>query len=197
VCIQRHGADVACSIQELCEKNGGYLQELHAYVVRYPMVLEAFAHAWVDLATAVHEFAARHPRNALVVKYEELTADPNGTMTKIMGFRGERWDRQWTEQALASRDGVGLGDWKTYGRSTVDPVSVGRWKKLPRHTISQLARICNPTLQLCGYEPLPASAEEPPEVIRRRYQVGLLLQKLKEGDEPAISSNEKREPHKK
>jgi len=193
VCIQRHGGDVACSIQELCEKNGGYLQELHAYVVRYPVVLEAFAHAWVDLARALHEFAARHPRNALTVKYEELTADPDGTMARIMEFLGETWDPRWTEQALASRDAVGLGDWKTYGRSAVDAASVGRWKKLPRHAIAQLARICNPTLELCGYDPLPAAPEEPPEVTQRRYQVGLLLQKLKATKEPEAGRRDTRE----
>lgn len=179
VCIQRHGADVACSLQELCEKNGGYLQELHAYVVRHPMMLEAFAHAWVDLTTALHQFAARHPSNALTVKYEELTADPEQTMARIMAFLGETWDPSWTQKALASREAVGLGDWKTYGRSAVDEASVGRWRKLPRYSIAQLARICNPTLELCGYDPLPTDAEEPPDVTRRRYQLGLMLQKLK------------------
>ena len=34
LCVIRHGLDVACSLQELSEKNGGYLRELHDYVRR-------------------------------------------------------------------------------------------------------------------------------------------------------------------
>lgn len=178
VCIQRHGADVACSMHELCEKNGGYLRELHEYIIRFPLVLDAFAHAWVDLTTALHAFVGRHPANAILVKYEDLVADPDATMAQIMAFLGEEWDANWTRQALTSRDTVGLGDWKTYGREAVDDSSVGRWKKLPRQTIARLGAICNPLLERCGYELLPQVPPESPETARRRHQVGLLLQKL-------------------
>lgn len=179
LCIQRHGLDVACSIQELCEKNGGYLQELHAYVVRYPAVLEAFAHAWVDLARAIEEFASRHPENALLIRYEDVVAEPDAAMARVMEFLGESWEPRLTREALSSQEAVGLGDWKTYGRSSVDASSVGRWKKLPRHAIARLAQICNPVLQQCGYEPVRVDPEEAPGEVRRRYQLGLMLQRLK------------------
>ncbi|GIW39435.1 MAG: hypothetical protein KatS3mg076_0012 [Candidatus Binatia bacterium] len=179
VCLERHGLDVACSIQELCEKNGAYLRELHDYVVRYPAVLEAFAHAWADLARGIRAFAASHPEHSFLLRYEDLVAEPDATMQKLMGFLGESWDPEFTSKALSSRETVGLGDWKTYGRSSIDASSVGRWKKLPRYTLARLAEICNPVLELCGYEPVRVEPEEPPEAARRRYQVGLLLQRLK------------------
>ena len=179
ICIQRHGLDVACSLQELCDKNGGYLHELHDYVIRYPMILEAFAHAWVDRAQAIHAFAHRHPENSLLVRYEDLTGDTDATMTRIMSFVGEEWDAALTEHALEKRSDLGLGDWKTYARTAIDWSSVGRWKKLARDTVSQLGAICNPTLSLCGYEPIALDPEGDADAARRRYEVGLLLQGLK------------------
>jgi hypothetical protein len=178
VCIQRHGLDVACSIRELSEKNGGYLREVHEYVTRYPIVLEAFAHVWVDLTRAIRAFAERHPKNAILIRYEDLTDDADVTMSRIMDFVGEEWSAGLVAQALKKRSGVGLGDWKTYGKGAVDQSSVSRWKQLSRDTISRLGAICNPTLELCGYEPVKVQDERDDEETRRRYEVGLLLQGL-------------------
>ena len=179
ICLQRHGLDVACSIEELCNRNGGYLRELHEYIIRYPMVLEAFAHLWVDLAQAIDAFAKRHPENALVVSYEDVTGPTHATMARIMEFLGEQWDPALVDSALESRKGLGLGDWKTYGKRSIVQSSVGRWKELSRDTISRLAAICNPTLTLCGYDAIELLAvERSPEEARRRYEIGLLLQGL-------------------
>jgi len=179
VCIQRHGLDVACSIQELCEKNGGYLRELHEYVARYPMALEAFAHAWVDLTNSLIAFAKRRRGDALLIRYEDLAADANATMSRVMEFVGETWEPAMLESALAKREGVGLGDWKTYGRSAVGGESVGRWRSLPQHTVGRLGAICNDTLSRCGYEPVARIAPRGGAETRRRYELGLLLQGLK------------------
>jgi len=197
ICIQRHGLDVACSIQELCDKNGGYLRELHDYVRRYPLTLEAFAHAWVDLAQALHRFAARRPDNALVVTYEDLTQRTDATMGHIMTFVGERWEPELVARALQDRGNLGLGDWKTYARQAVDQASIGRWKQLSRDTVNRLATICNPTLQLCGFEPVAVDAgTRSADDTRRRYEVGLLLQGLARtpGSAPAAAPRRGKKP---
>jgi protein-tyrosine sulfotransferase len=180
VCIVRHGLDAACSIQELCEKNGGYLRELHEYVARYPMVLEAFAHAWVDVTSAILAFVERRPQDALLIRYEQLAREPHATMSEVAAFLGEPWSADLLEQGLAKREGLGLGDWKTYGRSDVGTESVGRWKKLPQEAIGRLASICNTTLDRCGYEKVSMAQNRSAEESRRRYEVGLLLQGLKD-----------------
>ena len=185
VCIQRHGLDTAASIEELCQKNGGYLAELHDYIVRYPMRLEAFAHAWVDVATAIEDFVARHAENATVVKYEELSQDPNATMEQVMAALGEEWKPEYSEKALEQKRGLGFGDWKTYGRKSIDNSSVGRWKSLSKDTRSQLGKICNPTLQRCGYPPVKIGKERSPEEIRRRLEIGLLVQGVKKTETPS------------
>ena len=91
ICVQRHGLDVACSLKELCEANGVYLSELHEYVKRYPRPLEAFCHAWVDISLATHSFVERHPDNALLLRYEDLTADPESVTRKIAAFLQVDW----------------------------------------------------------------------------------------------------------
>ena len=184
LCIKRHGLDVACSIQELCDKNGGYLQELHNYIIRYPRPLEAFAHVWVDLTQAIDTFVKRHPENTLVVSYENLIERTDATMERIMAFLAEEWNPAWVERALHKHTGIGLGDWKTYSKHAVDPSSVGRWRQLSRDTISRLGSICNPTLRESGYDPVDIVEERSADEARRRYEVGLLLQRLKKSGEP-------------
>jgi len=179
VCLQRHGIDVACSIEDLCNKNGVYLKELHEYIQRYPRMIEAFAHVWVDLTQAIHAFVKRHPTNTMLIAYEELVEKPNDIMANVMQFVGEQWDPALLADALASRSGLGLGDWKTYGRNAVDRSSVGRWTRLSRHTISELGGICNATLAACGYDAVPLDSSRSPEEGQRRYEMGLLLQGMK------------------
>ena len=181
LCVVRHGLDVACSLQELSEKNGGYLRELHDYVQQHPRPLEAFAHAWVDMTRAIRAFAARHPRNALLLRYEDLVANPSEVLAGAFRFVGESFEPALLESALQGAGDVGLGDWKTYARGTIGPESVGRWKSLSRWTSSQLGAIVNETLVECGYEPVPLEGGRDAEEARRRYELGLLLGRARKG----------------
>lgn len=177
VCILRHGLDVAVSLNDLCQKNGAYLQELHAYVVRHPVILEAFAHAWVDLTRAMLELAARRP-GVIVVRYEDLVADPAGTMQEVLERLGESWDPGLLENAMRDRGSVGLGDWKTYERRSVGDESVGRWRALSRQTQTELAAICNETLAASGYPAVEAQPARGEEEAQRSYELGMLLKTL-------------------
>jgi hypothetical protein len=182
LCIERHGLDCVCSLQELCETNGVYLKEVHAYIVRYARPLEAFAHLWVDLAHSIHSLAERHAARATLIRYEDLTADPDRTMCNVMQDIGERWEPQWTAAALGRRDHVGLGDWKTYRKASVDTSSVGRWQHLPRETLKLLAAIVNPTLAACGYDTVQLDRSATTQDPRRRYELGLLVQGMRPGN---------------
>ncbi len=183
LCVIRHGLDVACSLQELSEKNGGYLSELHEYVRRYPRPLEAFAHAWVDMTRAIRGFAARHPRNALLLRYEDLVASPAAVLTGAFRFIGESFDPAVLDGAMHGAGDVGLGDWKTYARASIGMESVDRWKSLSRWTSGQLGAIANETLADCGYDAVPVEAARASEEARRRYELGLLLGRARTSSE--------------
>lgn len=177
LCIHRHGLDVVTSLEHLVNKTGGYVQELHDYLRRYPEPREAFARAWVDTATAVADLADADDQ-ALSIRYEDLAADPEATMKTILEFVEEPWDDGLIERALGSADRVGFGDWKTYAKKAIDTKSVGRFKSLPRPTLAHLGAICNPTLQRLGYDPVTVE-EESDEDARRRYELGLLVNRMK------------------
>jgi protein-tyrosine sulfotransferase len=172
VCLQRHGLDVACSLKDLCDANGAYLSELHTYVKRYPSPLEAFSHAWVDATLATRGFVARHPENALLVKYEDLTADPETVTKQIAAFVRVDWSPEWLAGVMAVPESYGLGDFKTYGKDRIDTDSVGRWRTLSEHTIGMMARICNPILEASGYAPIEAK-ERSVQEARRRHELRL------------------------
>jgi protein-tyrosine sulfotransferase len=176
ICMIRHGMDVACSMKELCDVNGGYLQELHEYVRRCSRPLKAFAHAWNDLTLDLLAFHERHPDNSVLVRYEDLTADPDAEMRRMLEAAGASWDSAYLINAMGSTESVGLGDWKTYSKTNVDQGSVGRWTTLTRATIGELEPIMNATLERCGYERVELDDERSLEDARRRYELGLMLQ---------------------
>lgn len=179
VCIQRHGLDVACSLRDLVDKTGGYVQELHDYLRRYPQPLEAMARAWVDTAERVATLAEQDPL-AIDVRYEDLVADPEAVVRRVLEHVGEPWEDGLVERALDGAGRVGFGDWKTYGRAAIDDSSVGRWKRQPEAAIRMMAEHCNPTLERLGYEPVEFSPDETSaEDARRHYEMALRLSRMK------------------
>ena len=178
VCIQRHGLDVACSLAELVDKTGGYVQELHGYLRRDPEPLCALAHAWVDAAGHVAELVADDPL-ALDLRYEDLVREPEAVVRRVLEHVGEPYDESLLPRALGEPGRLGFGDWKTYGRAAIDGSSVGRWQTLPGATVSRLATVCNPMLERLGYEPVPSDEHPSDEDARRRYAMGLRLQHMK------------------
>ncbi|PRQ06551.1 sulfotransferase family protein [Enhygromyxa salina] len=182
ICIQRHGLDVAVSLRDLVDKTGGYVQELHDYVRRYPEPLEAMARAWIDTATAIAELADSS-EDAISLRYEDLSADPAAQMQRVFEFLDEPWDDELVGRALAGTGQVGFGDWKTYARSSVDRSSVDRWRSLPEPVQVKLAQICNPTLERLGYARIESDDDEDDaDAARRRYEFGLLLNRMKNED---------------
>lgn len=192
VCIQRHGLDVVLSLEELVKKTGGYVQELHDYLRRYPEPYEAFARAWIDCAGAIQELVDSDER-ALGIRYEELVADPEGVLARILDHIGEPWEEGLVARALGEAKSVGFGDWKTYGRAAIDASSVERWRKLPRATLKRLADRCNPTLRRLGYDEVTVAPPESDADARRRYELGLLLGKMRADKERARAEAEARE----
>jgi len=182
ICVVRHGVDVACSIDEWCYKSKSYPRELHAYIRIYPQSLLAFSHAWKDSTNAILDFAGRHPKNALVLRYEDLITEPEQTVKRLLDFVGELECDGLVRRALADGPADGFSDWKTFATDRIEPARAGRWKQLPPSTLGELAEVANPTLKRCGYEEIERHADDRDDDARRRYQMGLTLQKLRQTD---------------
>jgi hypothetical protein len=112
VCVLRHGMDVVCSLKEFSDELQGYIAELRPYVQRYPRPLEAFAHAWVDVTASLLALVERNPEGAIALRYEDLVASPEATLSRLFAFLGENWDDGLLRQAFENREVAGLGDWQ-------------------------------------------------------------------------------------
>jgi len=175
ICVVRHGLDVVCSLREFSDRGFTYLSEIHEYVRKYPIVLEAFAHAWLDATRDLLEFAERHKEHAVVLRYEDLVASPDQQVRQLFEFLNEDFASGLLELALARPKTAGLGDWKTYARASIDDSSMHRWKSLPPNVVSRIAEICNPLLEACGYDPVPVRAPDDQSAARRRYEFSMLF----------------------
>jgi hypothetical protein len=153
VAMLRHGLDTACSLVELAQRSGGYLEELHAYLRSDPRPIRAMVRAWVDTTNAVVDLAQRRP-DVLVVRYEDLVRQPNVELAQLFAGLGETWDPEWLAHALTRPGTPGLGDWKTWERTAIDARSVERWRALDPATISDLTPLANPALERAGYAPV-------------------------------------------
>lgn len=180
ICVLRHGLDVACSMREWCDKSQVYLDDIHQYVQRFNRPLEAFCHAWVDVTQSIRAFAEEHKDNAVCLRYEDLVSHPAEEVRRLFEFIGEEWDSALLERALGESEMKGFSDWKTFSRSNIDDSSTGRWRReLSPATIADLAPVVNATLVDCGYEAVAIPDKDSDAEARRRYELGLLLQRTK------------------
>ena len=179
VILVRQPLDVICSLRELCHETENYLFELHDYVRMHTSPLVAFAHAWADSHTRVLRFEADHPEWCIRMRYEDLVKDPAGQMDRVFRFLGEPADAaEIVAKAMKGRDTVGLGDWKTYQKSTISESSVGRSKELSPQTTANLLGILGPVMSQFGYDVSPPEKVADPEQARRDHVLGLMSSKL-------------------
>ena len=171
VCLVRHGLDTVLSLDDLCVANEVFIKELHAYVKQYARPLEAYAHAWRDVTDQLLDFVERHADRAILIRYEDLVANPDAKTAELFGFLGESADADLLERALEAEMAQGLGDWKTHGRTSIDASSVGRAADLREDIISRLAPIMNPTLKKGGYDSAPMKPLPGHDEAIRRYEL--------------------------
>lgn len=180
LCVVRHGLDVVCSMQDWVAKSQAYPSELHRFIRETPRPFEAFSRAWVAATGAIVGFAESNPDRATLVRYEDLVADPDATMARVLSDVGETFDPAAIGRALANRDAKGFSDWKTFASAAIEGASIGRYKRhLSADTASGLAGITGPLLEHLGYEVPNMTSTRDAEALRRRYLAGLALQGLR------------------
>lgn len=179
VCVTRHGLDVALSMIDWCNKSQSYPSELHSYIQKYPSPLIAFCHAWKDATNAIHRFVKSHPENSISIRYEDMVENTDKVMRHVVEFIGEEWSSALVEKAMGESDPKGFSDWKTFSKNKIDRSNIGRWRELSPATLSELSDIINPTLLECGYDQINIDLKDSDRKARRRYEMGLALQKMK------------------
>jgi protein-tyrosine sulfotransferase len=130
--VLRDGRDVVCSMREHPDRrwvSGGWVK------VHRPQPIEAYAARWArDTAAGM---AMRSDPRYREVRYEDLVADPVGTLTSLCEWLGEGVDATWLDgivNGLPSVPRVGIGVapddvGKPDARGGITTTSVGRWQQ--------------------------------------------------------------------
>ncbi|KQX14573.1 hypothetical protein ASC82_04455 [Streptomyces sp. Root431] len=160
VWLVRHPLDVVVSMAELFARQGAYPHEFHGYLTRHPVVVEACAHAWVDINRAMAELAARAGDRVLRITYEDLVTGPDPVLAEVTRFLGVPEAPDLATAALANRENFGKGDWKTWSKDSIDTAALGRWRTLQPDTLARLVAITGDTMRELGYE-VPGSPHHP------------------------------------
>ena len=185
ICVVRHGLDVACSIAELSAKMHRVLPELHEYIKRHAVPLEAYTRAWVDGNERLLAFSRAHPDWCLQVRYEDLLADPDAELARVLDFLDESEPTApLMQKAFATVASPGLGDWKVYETHGVHRYSVGRYRALDDWTVRHLAEIANPMLERLGYAVVAPPKTETAEAARHTYELARAVASLQGSRKP-------------
>lgn len=134
ICMVRNPLHAFASRRELAEPGKGWGEEWKP--------IEAYCAQWATHIKRVRDFGARHPGQLLVIRLEDLAADPDGQLARVSEFVGpgfanpttapvqagiiqpfETWKRDAlrpADPAIASRDGkVLLDEYETWRVKTL------------------------------------------------------------------------------
>lgn len=171
ICLFRHGLDVIPSVADLINEMGMVMEDLRPYIDAYPRFDEAIARAWAHVNQNLLSLSADRPE-FYHLKYEDLVADPEAEITRLLEFLGEPADAAaMVSAATQSAAGGGLGDWKTYSAAAVHRQSVGRRKELPAASLRITIPVLAPILEQLGYPPEVPPPEASPDEARRAHQL--------------------------
>jgi hypothetical protein len=182
VLVTRHPLDCISSQKELADKMETFLPEFHALIRRHQSPFLGLAEGWNEVNRDILDLARDCPEQTLLIRYEDLVADPARSLDGIFSFL----DRP-TEVApiltasFASSGDVGLGDWKTYTTKRVHQGSVGRWQKLSWETIRATVPIVKSVAAELGYELVDIGEELDEEEARHRFQLSLMAAQMRAG----------------
>ena len=145
--ILRHGLDVANSladphrhypaIDEFMEQAGG----------NAPVAAGLF---WADKNRKIQAFQAENPDAGYVVRYEELTTQPEAALKPLFEFLGEPWEPEVVDYDRFPHH-AGFGDPDVKRRKTVEPNSE-KYKAWPEETQRAVRAACGEMLAALGYE---------------------------------------------
>lgn len=159
ICLIRHPLDVVASVKDLVDKAGHCMPELREHLLRHDSAWVAYASAWIDRAEALASFRSRHPDDSLLLRYEDMVADPVAAFGRVAAFLGVAApDAAALDAALTAAGRIGLGDWRVFERRGIDAASVGRWRQaIPRATAARLIAMLAPWFTTFGYDVPPAA----------------------------------------
>lgn len=133
LCIVRHPLDVVYSVKELHPEKD----------------LVDIIKDWKEKTISMLDFIDKHPKNCLLVKYEDLTVDTEITIKEICKFLDVKLDKRMWNPYKVSHDFL-YDDPKIHNYESIE-LNTGNYKKWDKAVINRLIQVCPVLLAEFGY----------------------------------------------
>lgn len=179
ICITRNPMDVVASNMDLARTMGAQLTELYSATRGTNAECDGIARAWIDRQQALDAFAARRGDACFALRYEDLLADPQGVLARLLDFIGLPGDPDAMIAAAFSPGArIGLGDFRIDETSGLRAPVEGGWRKrLPRAAASRILPLLAPLMAAHGY-PVPRLPPPPDrDTAIRQFQLATQMKR--------------------
>jgi hypothetical protein len=159
LCLYRHAHDVAQSSIDTFRY--GFPPGFQEYLLQSPGDhVQAVLRYWADTASPALELERRLPARTYRLRYEDLVADPAGTLEPLFGFLGLAWDPALLSAVFTTAHDRGPGDPYVYFTDRIRQDSVGAGRNLPTESLpAELSERVRSLLAELGYEERSARPE--------------------------------------
>lgn len=155
VFVVRHPLDCAHSCEETFRMVGQRFlnndPELGAHIERYGCDRYAFVKMWQEVNERLYVFSALNAQRCHLLRYEDLVADPAGTLEPLFAFLGESLPPDIVERTFSTDHGAGIGDYKFQETSRIEAGSVGLYKSWPERERQVLWQLVEGLAASLGY----------------------------------------------
>jgi hypothetical protein len=147
VIILRHGLDTAFSLADPHRTYPALDEYMDAGGGDRPIAAGLF---WADKNRKIEAFRQAHPAACYRLRYEELTADPEGTLPPLFEWLGESWEPEVVDYSNFPHH-AGYGDPDVRRRRRIE-LNSGRYKQWPADVQRAVREACGEMLGVLGYE---------------------------------------------
>jgi hypothetical protein len=147
VIILRHGLDTAFSLADPHRTYPALNEYLGAANGDRPVAAGLF---WADKNRKIEAFRQAHPSACYRVRYEELTADPEGTLPPLFEWLDEPWEPEVVDYAGFPHH-AGYSDPDVRRRRKIE-LNSGKHKRWPAELQHAVREACGEMLEALGYE---------------------------------------------
>jgi hypothetical protein len=109
---------------------------------------------WLNAVRHGLDFAARHPDQTLVLRYEDVIASPEEHARRLCEFLGEDFSPDMLETRAVAAGSLPASDIHANVQRPVNRSAQGRWKRdLSPRQVRMIEAQCGPLMTQLGYEP--------------------------------------------
>lgn len=154
ICLHRNGLDVVQSL--LNHYRLGFPGSLGQRVALSPAnIVEVLIDSWTDATQRLLEFEAAEASRCVRLTYEQLVADPSGTIGRVFAFLRLPVEAGLLDGAFSTRQDAAPGDPTRHAIARIVRSRVGKGSQIPRGRISEDRRTrINALHAALGYAPV-------------------------------------------